>query len=278
MVPLPLFKLAALFVRHVSKYGANQIKAQAHEHPKFRAFAARYGQSIHQLNMRLNVALLRNPDAEQRAREKAEAPTVKTKEQVEKEEAAKARQASPDAAKRKSLVPTASAESSSLSSSSSSSSSSGSSSTSASTSNSTSSAASGSGTTGSSTKERPKSVWRRKFRPLPENKAVDLFADVIGDAFILGVASAIIVYEYWKASQKPDQNAERIRALDEKLEELTRRERELAQREDERSQRYLAMEAALRDLRDPRTKQPLLPSLQLPTQSQSQATTATTAT
>ncbi|KAK1955909.1 hypothetical protein LY78DRAFT_728589 [Colletotrichum sublineola] len=257
MVPLPLFKLAALFVRHVSKYGANQIKAQAHEHPKFRAFAARYGQSIHQLNMRLNVALLRNPDAEQRAREKAEAPTVKTKEQVEKEEAAKARQANSDAAKRNSAIPMASSGSSSPSSSSSN---------------------SGSGSTGNSTgssaKEKPRSVWRRKFRPLPENKAVDLFADVIGDAFILGVASAIIVYEYWKASQKPDHNAERIRVLDEKLEELTRRERELAQREEDRSQRYLAMEAALRDLRDPRTKKPLLPSLQLPTESQSPAPTA----
>ncbi|OHW95644.1 OPA3 domain protein [Colletotrichum incanum] len=267
MVPLPLFKLAALFVRHVSKYGANQIKAQAHEHPKFRAFAARYGQSIHQLNMRLNVALLRNPNAEQRAREKAEAPTVKTKEQVEKEEAAKARQAkleaeNPDAAKRKPLVPQASSGTSS-STSSISASGSGSSST-----------ASGSGSTSSSAREKPRSVWRRKFRPLPENKAVDLFADVIGDAFILGVASAIIVYEYWKASQKPDQNAERIRVLDEKLEELTRRERELAQREEERSQRYLAMEAALRELRDPKTKKPLLPSLQLPTQTQSHTPTA----
>ncbi|GJC91931.1 OPA3 family protein [Colletotrichum higginsianum] len=253
MVPLPLFKLAALFVRHVSKYGANQIKAQAHEHPKFRAFAARYGQSIHQLNMRLNVALLRNPNAEQRAKEKAEAPTVKTKEQVEKEEVAKARQAkleaeNPDAAKRTS----ASSSSSSTS-------------------------ISDSSSTGSSAKEKPRSVWRRKFRPLPENKAVDLFADVIGDAFILGVASAIIVYEYWKASQKPDQNAERIRILDEKLEELTRRERELAQREEERSERYLAMEAALRELRDPKTKKPLLPSLQLPTQTQTQTPTPTAA-
>ncbi|GJC83877.1 hypothetical protein ColLi_06715 [Colletotrichum liriopes] len=259
MVPLPLFKLAALFVRHVSKYGANQIKAQAHEHPKFRAFAARYGQSIHQLNMRLNVALLRNPNAEQRAKEKAEAPTVKTKEQVEKEEAAKARQAKLEAensgaAKQNPLVPPASSGTPS----STSASGSGSSST-----------ASGSSSTSSSAKEKPRSVWRRKFRPLPESKAVDLFADVIGDAFILGVASAIIVYEYWKASQKPDQNAERIRVLDEKLEELTRRERELAQREEERSQRYFAMEAALRELRDPKTKKPLLPSLQLPTQTQS---------
>ncbi|KAI0410849.1 optic atrophy 3 protein-domain-containing protein [Xylaria grammica] len=76
MVPFPLFKLAALFVRHVSKYGANRIKSQAHDHPEFRRLAARYGQAIHQLNMRLSVALLRNVDAEIRAKEKAEAPTV----------------------------------------------------------------------------------------------------------------------------------------------------------------------------------------------------------
>lgn len=70
--------------------------------------------------------------AEKRAKEKAEAPTVKTEEQTKEEEAAKKHAA---------------------------------------------------------TKEKPppkeQSVWRRKFRPLPENKAVDLFADVIGDSFIL---------------------------------------------------------------------------------------------
>ena len=41
----------------------NRIKAQAHDHPGFRRFAARYGQAIHQLNMRLSVALLRNVEA-----------------------------------------------------------------------------------------------------------------------------------------------------------------------------------------------------------------------
>ncbi|KAF4929820.1 hypothetical protein CGCVW01_v001285 [Colletotrichum viniferum] len=229
MVPLPLFKIAALFVRHVSKYGANRIKAQAHDHPKFRAFAARYGQSIHQLNMRLSVALLRNVEAEMRAKEKAEAPTVKTKEQVEKEEEAKAKQAKLEAGH-----PEAAARRKSSSSSS------------------------------GGAERKPTSVWRRKFRPLPEAKAVDLFADVIGDVFILGVASAIIIYEYWKASQKPDHNAERIKMLDAKLEELTRREEELARSEEERQQRYEALENALRELRDPKTKNPLLPTLQSP--------------
>ncbi|KAF6834087.1 OPA3 domain protein [Colletotrichum musicola] len=243
MVPLPLFKLAALFVRHVSKYGANQIKAQAHEHPKFRAFAARYGQSIHQLNMRLNVALLRNVEAEMRAKEKAEAPTVKTKEQVEKEEEAKARQAKLEAEHPETAAAAAAKRKASSSSSSS----------------------GGSSSSTSGEKKKPTSVWRRKFRPLPEAKAVDLFADVIGDAFILGVASAIIVYEYWKAAQKPDQNAERIKMLDARLEELTRREQELARVEQERTERYEALERALRELRDPKTKKPLLPSLQTPT-------------
>lgn len=94
MAPLPLFKFAALLVRHVSKYGAvaipirernvhslillqNWIKDQAHDHPKFRVIAARYGQHLHQFNMRLQVTLLRDKRAEKRAKEKAEAPTVR---------------------------------------------------------------------------------------------------------------------------------------------------------------------------------------------------------
>ncbi|KAK2590704.1 hypothetical protein QQS21_011615, partial [Conoideocrella luteorostrata] len=39
--------------------------------------------------MRLSVALLRDPEAERRARERAEAPTVKTEERHKREEAAK---------------------------------------------------------------------------------------------------------------------------------------------------------------------------------------------
>jgi len=211
MVPLPLFKLASLFVRHVSKYGANRIKAQAHDHPSFRAFAARYGQSIHQMNMRLSVALLRDVDAERRAKEKAEAPTVKTEEQHKKEEAEKRR-----------------------------------------------------GQT-DSTKKRPfmfQNVWKRKFRPLPEAKAVDLFADVIGDAFILGVASGIIIYEYWKALKKPDVNKERIDELNAKVEELRQREEELMEAEKKQIQRFNDLEEALRTLKNPKTKEPLLPTLQ----------------
>ncbi|KAH7326481.1 optic atrophy 3-like protein [Stachybotrys elegans] len=210
MVPLPLFKLAALLVRHVSKYGANRIKAQAHDHPRFRAFAARYGQAIHQLNMRMSVALLRDPEATRRAKEQAEAPTVKTEEQQRRDDEAKK-----------------------------------------------------SNPRGSTTRTIPfQNVWQRKFRPLPEAKAVDLFADVAGDAFILGVAGGLIVYEYWKASQKPDANKVRIEELENKLEEMKKREEELAAAEEKQRLRFEALEDALRALRDPKSKQPLLPSLQ----------------
>ncbi|PHH78715.1 hypothetical protein CDD82_2898 [Ophiocordyceps australis] len=209
MVPLPLFKLAALFVRHVSKYGANRIKAQAHDHARFRAFAARHGQSIHQLNMRLSVALLRDPEAERRAKEQAEAPTAKTEEQVKRDEQRPTRQAA--------RWPRFSLQ----------------------------------------------NVWKRKFRPLPESKAVDLFADVAGDAFILAVAGALIMYEYWKSSQKPDVNKERIQELDQRLDQLSKREDELAAAEEMARQKVEALEEALRALKDPKTREPLLPTLQV---------------
>ncbi|KAI0176203.1 optic atrophy 3-like protein [Hypoxylon sp. FL1284] len=211
MVALPLFKLASLFVRHISKYGANQIKLQAHDHPRFRTLAARYGQSIHQLNMRLSVALLRDADAEKRAKEKAETQTVKTKEQVQKEEEIRAKH----------------------------------------------------GTTNQETRARRTipiiSIWRRKFRPLPEAKAVDLFADVAGDTFILLVATLLILYEYHRSSQKPDSNLEKITELNARFEELDKREKELEEAEKRQQSRVLLLEEALRGFKDPKTQKPLLP-------------------
>ncbi|KAJ4397215.1 hypothetical protein N0V93_001439 [Gnomoniopsis smithogilvyi] len=212
MVPLPLFKLASLFVRHISKYGANRIKLQAHDHPRFRAFAEGYGQKIHQLNMRMSVALLRNSAAEQRAKEKAEAPTVKTKEQVEKEEQLKAKGVS---TAKESLT---------------------------------------------SRRHAGVSVWRRKFKPLPEAKAVDLFADVIGDGFILLVATVLIIYETWRSSSKPDANKEKIEVLSERFEELQRKEQELEDKDKRQQSRILQLEEVLRNYKDPKTKQPLLPA------------------
>jgi len=175
--------------------------------------------------MRLSVALLRNVEAEIRAREKAEAPTVKTKEETEKEvrkeEAAKAKalEQEHDSQHKDEHGKTKSSQS----------------------------------------KEPPKSVWKRKFRPLPEAKAVDLFADVVGDAFILVVAGVLIIYEYYRSSSKPDHNLERIKELNQQLEELRKKEEERRRDESMQESRILAMERALRAYRDPKTKQPLLP-------------------
>jgi septal ring factor EnvC (AmiA/AmiB activator) len=164
--------------------------------------------------MRLSVSLLRDLDRERREKEKAEAPTVPTEEQVKRAKESKDKHS----------------------------------------------------TNGPTPPKRGVlsfgSVWRRKFRPLPEAKAVDLFADVVGDAFILGVAGGLIIYEYWKASKKPDVNRERIEELNERFEELKKREEELHAAEEENRQRFQTLEEALRALKDPRTKQPLLPSLQ----------------
>ncbi|KAH8841815.1 hypothetical protein MCOR27_002813 [Pyricularia oryzae] len=207
-VPLKLLpnSMFHLMVTHPSPLTQNRIKIQAHDHPRFRAFAARYGQVMHQINMRMSVASMRNIQKELKAKDKAEAPTVKTKEQTEKEEASKA-----------------------------------------------------AGHQHQHVGEPKKSIWRRKFRPLPEEKAVDLFADVIGDAFILAVACALIIYEYQRSSAKPDANTEKIKELAGQLDELKKRGGELEEEERKQAARIQTLEEALRNYKDPKTKQPLLP-------------------
>ena len=147
--------------------------------------------------MRMSVTLLRNIEAERRAKEKAEAPTVKTEEETRQDET-KAKK---------------------------------------------------------SQKEAPKSIWRRKFRPLPETKAVDLFADVIGDAFILSVAIGLILYEYIRAQGKPDSNGLKIAALDEKLKELVEKEKELEEAKQQQQNKVETLEQAIEAMRNASRKQ-----------------------
>lgn len=221
MVPLPLFKLGALLLRHVSKYGANQIKYQAHDHPKFRRIAERYGQHIHQLIMRVSVAQLRDVAAEKRRKEKAEAPTVKTAEEVKAEEEKKKKEAEKAAAAAaadpNSPAPTKPPK--------------------------------------RVTNEEGKSIWSRRFRPLPENKAVDLFAEVVGDAFILSIAAALITYEYIKAKQKPDQNAEKLAELEDKLNQELDRVKQLEESERKQRERVEILEKSLDFLKAETTPQ-----------------------
>lgn len=155
--------------------------------------------------MRVSVASLRDVAAEKRAKEKAEAPTVKTAEEVKaEEEKAKAAEAKALAAgKDPKRI----------------------------------------------THEAGKSIWSRKFRPLPEGKAVDLFADVVGDAFILLVAAGLITYEYVKGKQKPDQNAQKLAELTAILEAEERRIAELEEHEKQQQHRVEVLEQALEILK-----------------------------
>lgn len=152
--------------------------------------------------MRLQVTLLRDRIAERRAKERAEAPTVKTEEQTRAEEKAAAEKAASGKDKQ------------------------------------------------TQSPEAQKSVWKRRFRPLPEGKAVDLFADVIGDTFILLVASGLIVYEYQRAASKPDHNAENIKSIKAKLQELEDRENELEEQEKKYQTRVETLEQAIEEMKN----------------------------
>jgi hypothetical protein len=175
----------------------NWIKRQAHEHEKFRAVAAKYGQAMHQWNMRIQVNLLRDKEAEKRARERAGTATVKTEDQMKAEEASKKAHHH---------------------------------------------------------NQQDVSVWRRKFRPLPEGRAVDLFADVVGDTFILSVAISLLMYEYLRQQAKPDANAEKLAELEKLEEELNQRQKELEEAQKQQQERVAALEQLMLEIKNSNRK------------------------
>jgi hypothetical protein len=155
----------------------------------------------------MQVTLLRDIAAEKRAKERAEAPTVKTEDQMKADEAAKEKNAARDKEAKR---------------------------------------------------EASKSVWKRKFRPLPETKAVDLFADVIGDSFILVVAAGLILYEYLRSKGKPDVYAEKIAEMDKKLEQLEQREHELEEIEKKQRTQVETLQEALEEMKKATAKKRVL--------------------
>lgn len=77
---------------------ANAIKRNAHEHERFRRLCIGFAQGLHRVDMRMRLGLLQDPAvidrqiakevaAHEAARRAAQAPTVKTKEEMEAEEA-----------------------------------------------------------------------------------------------------------------------------------------------------------------------------------------------
>lgn len=155
--------------------------------------------------MRFTVSAMRDVAAERRAKEKAEAPTVKTEAQMRADEEKKQAKANRPTQRSSSFL----------------------------------------------------SIWKRKFRPLPEEKAVDLFADVIGDTFILSIAIGLIMYEYIKGRQKPDLNALKIEELEDRLRKEEDRIAELEEVERKREERLSILEQALQALEKPKGKSKL---------------------
>jgi CRISPR/Cas system-associated protein endoribonuclease Cas2 len=246
MVNLPLFKLGALLVRQLSKTGAvsyslllkvlassilitmytqNRIKIQAHEHPRFRTIAIKYGQILHQWSLRMSVSALRDVAAEKRRKEKAEAPTVKTEEQMKAEEKQKAK-----AEEKGSEETVADAVKAHV-------------------------AHEAKG------EEHHQSVWKRKFRPLPEAKAVDLFADVAGDVFVLIIASGLIMWEYIRSKNKPDATAEKLGELSEHMKQEEAKIAELEEANKAQKERIDGLEHEVEMLKTPSTKKRGLLSL-----------------
>lgn len=89
-------KLSSLVIRTLSKPIANQIKAQAREHPRFRGVCVSMAQIVHRFDVRLRLNLLRDTATSQRQttaeaaarRYKSTVPTVKTEVETKAEEAA----------------------------------------------------------------------------------------------------------------------------------------------------------------------------------------------
>ncbi|KAL1960996.1 hypothetical protein VTO42DRAFT_4884 [Malbranchea cinnamomea] len=95
-------KLSSLVIRTLSKPIANQIKAQAREHERFRRLCVSFAQSLHRVDMRLRLGLLQSSaqiekqmarDAAEAAakKQKAQIPTVKTEAQMKADLAAEAK-------------------------------------------------------------------------------------------------------------------------------------------------------------------------------------------
>lgn len=84
---------------------------------------------------------------------------------------------------------------------------------------------------------------------MQEAKAVDLFADVIGDSFILGVAIALILYEYLRSKGKVDPNIEKISNMEEKVKQLLEKDQEREEEKNRQQQRVETLEQAMEEMR-----------------------------
>lgn len=82
-----------------------------------------------------------------------------------------------------------------------------------------------------------------EIQPLKEEKAVELGAEILGEAFLYGIAASVILYEYYRSVKKEEKRDEDQDSSIQKLqEELTRLGSEMKQVE----QRLLTIEQGSR--------------------------------
>lgn len=82
-----------------------------------------------------------------------------------------------------------------------------------------------------------------EIQPLKEEKAVELGAEILGEAFLYGIAASVILYEYYRSVKKEEKRDEdQDRSIQKLQEELTRLGSEMKQVE----QRLLTIEQGSR--------------------------------
>ncbi|KAI9784838.1 MAG: hypothetical protein M1839_001568 [Geoglossum umbratile] len=183
-------KITSLIVRTLSKPIANQIKNQAREHPRFRKVCIHFAQSLHRVDMRLRLGLLRDsPQPGHAARDPAEVVQAK-KQKLEAAEKAKEAASEPKiSSKPKDGAADASAKLDEAT---------------------------------EKAKEKPKAAPKPRIRPLTEAKAIDTGATFISEAFLFLVGGGLIVFEAWRSRRKENTRREDIA---ERLAELEESER-----------------------------------------------------
>ena len=181
------FKLLSLVIRTAAKPIGNYIKRQAKDHEGFRRFAIARAQAVHRIDMRMRLGILHDAEAQQRMHERETKLAEERKREKEKEGQVPTVRTEEEQRVRDEMSEEKKAEEDA---------------------------------TVAAAGKRPKV----KIRPLSEAKAIELGANFFSEAFIFAVAAGLLVWDSWrnrrKESQRRDDVAERLEALEGELEAL----------------------------------------------------------
>ncbi|KAI9714219.1 MAG: hypothetical protein M1812_006440 [Candelaria pacifica] len=186
-------KISSLVVRTVSKPIANYIKSQAREHERFRKICVRFAQSLHRIDMRMRLGLLRESNTSDKHPSKesdTEHSSASRHETVERGSVKRVENNSEAEKERQSIERVESKDKK------------------------TSQKAKDSK---DSKDSRSKSV---RIRPLSEAKAIDTGANFISETFLFLVGGSLILFESWRSRRKENIRREDVAERLEKLEAL----------------------------------------------------------